>query len=215
MRPTKKCSIPECNNEYEYTFVGVNFCSTHFSNKKFDIVQKKKCMYCDIEEESTYVCSDCKAIKNKKEYAIVRYLKTKIKEDFKYNSSKVLNGCSRKRPDIFFEFAMHVVIVDIDESQHRFYNEICECARLNEIVNGVGGKSVIFIRYNPDSITNNKRKIEIPQAKRLELLVKTINEEINKKYDTLIIKLIQLFYNDNYENYQMIKEEDITKKVII
>ena len=34
--------------------------------------------------------------------------------------------------------------------------------------------------------------------------------ELVKKYDTFIVKIIQVYYNDNYDIYQAIKEE-ITK----
>ena len=34
-------------------------------------------------------------------------------------------------------------------------------------------------------------------------------------YNTFIVKIIQLFYNDNYIEYQPIKEENITDKVCI
>jgi len=35
-------------------------------------------------------------IKNKKEWGIVRHLKKNIKTKFEYDSSKMLNGCSKK-----------------------------------------------------------------------------------------------------------------------
>jgi hypothetical protein len=42
-----------------------------------------------------------------------------------------------------------------------------------------------------------------------------IKEELIKTYDDFVVKIIQLFYNDNYEVYQSIKEEIITDKVCI
>jgi very-short-patch-repair endonuclease len=74
---------------------------------------------------------------------------------------------------IYFELNKHCVIVEIDEHQHNTYGESCECARINEIVNGIGGKSVIIIRYNPDQIKNNNKIINIKQVARINLLVKT------------------------------------------
>jgi hypothetical protein len=69
-----------------------------------------------------------------------------------------------------------------------FVEDICECARLNEIINGIGGKSVIVIRYNPDIIKNKNNIITISQEKRLTLLVKTIKKYLMKDYDTFIVK---------------------------
>ncbi len=47
---------------------------------------------------------------------IVRYLRNNINTKFEYNSSKILNGCSKKRPDVFFDLQKHCVIVEIDEN---------------------------------------------------------------------------------------------------
>ena len=46
-------------------------------------------------------------------------------------------------------------------------------------------------------------------------LVDTVKEELVKEYDEFIVKIIQLYYDDDYEIYQEIKEEDITKQVCV
>ena len=127
----------------------------------------------------------------------------------------MLQNCSKKRPDIYFELDRHCLIIEVDEHQHNTYGESCECARINEIVNGIGGKSVIIIRYNPDVVKNKGKKIDIKQCDRIDLLVKTIKEELVKDYETFIVKTIQIYYNDNYEEYKNVKEEEITDLVCI
>jgi hypothetical protein len=152
---------------------------------------------------------------NKKEWAIIRYLRKMIDTQFEYNSSKMLQGCSKKRPDVYFELLKHCVIVEIDEHQHNTYGDVCECARINEIVNGIGGKSVIIIRFNPDITKNKGKKINLNLSDKLDLLVDKIKEELIKDYDDFIVKISQLYYDDNYDKYQEIKEEDITKIVCL
>jgi len=49
----------------------------------------------------------------------------------------------------------------------------------------------------------------------LHLLVKTIKNELVKNYDLFIVKIIQVYYNDNYDIYQPIKEDIITDKVAV
>ena len=114
-----------------------------------------------------------------------------------------------------FDLLKHCVIIEVDENQHKSYSESCECARINEIVNGIGGKSVIFIRYNPDVVKNKNNIINVKQEDRVNLLVKVINEELTKDYQKFEVKIIQLFYNDDYEIYKEIKEENITKLVCV
>jgi hypothetical protein len=107
------------------------------------------------------------------------------------------------------------VIVEIDENQHKSYSDSCECARINEIVNGIGGKAVIIIKYNPDNILHHKKQIKIEQSDRLTLLIDTIKDELEKNYDTFVVKLIELYYDDDEPIYQNIKVENITSKVCI
>ena len=95
------------------------------------------------------------------------------------------------------------------------YEDKCECSRINEIVNGIGGKSVIIIRYNPDKIINDNKEIIIEQINRLKKLIKIIKYELSKDYNKFRVKLIQLHYNDNNEKYKYKKTENITDIVCI
>ena len=68
--------------------------------------------------------------------------------------------------------------MEIDENQHKVYDDICECSRINEIVNGVGGIPITIIRFNPDKIYNNYNNIlyntkKCPQLKHP--VVKKVN----------------------------------------
>ena len=46
-------------------------------------------------------------------------------------------------------------------------------------------------------------------------MCKGVKKELTKNYDKFIVKIIQVFYNDNYEKYQNVKEDIITDKVCI
>jgi hypothetical protein len=210
-----KCSNENCDNDYVDIINNKKYCLEHIQNTDAEITLKKLCKYCDMRENSKHICSDCKQTKNKKEWSIIRYLRKHIDTKFEYNSSKMLQDCSNKRPDVYFELVKHCVIVEIDENQHNSYRDSCECSRINEIVNGIGGKSVIIIRYNPDVVKNKNNILKINLSDKLDLLIKTIKKELCTNYDDFQVKLIQLFYNDNYEQYQDYKEENITKTVCI
>jgi hypothetical protein len=210
-----KCCVLDCENEYQHIIDINKYCNTHIPSEQYGMIVKRLCRYCDIKEEATFVCKDCKKIQNKKEWAIVRHLRKTIDTKFEYNSSKMLQGCSKKRPDIYFELPEHCVIVEIDEHQHNTYEDSCECARINEIVNGIGGKPIVILRYNPDTIKHNGKQIQIHQGDRIDLLIETIKKELTAQYSTFIVKIVQIYYSDNYDTYQPIKEEIITDKVCI
>ena len=72
-----------------------------------------------------------------------------------------------------------------------------------------------MIRFNPDKTYNKKRLQCYTIAEKLEILVATIKKELTTIYDEFIVKLIQLYYNDNFTQYAAIKESDITSLVCI
>lgn len=207
-----QCSL--CDNEHIFNINGIKYCSSHVPETHTNTI-KRKCKYCDILEDVSFVCKDCKKIQHQKEYSIVRYLRKVIDTPFEYNTSKVLNRCSKRRPDIYFELDKHCVIVEIDEDQHRTYKGSCECARISEIVGSIGGLSVVFIRYNPDSVKHRNAMKKIDATTRINLLVKTIQDEIQRNYEKFTVRLVQLFYDDHNEIFQYKRDEDITNYVAI
>ena len=218
----KKKNCLKCNKTASFNYlneISGLYCSNHKKKDMVNVVNniaaKRLCRYCDIMEESAYVCNKCKSRNAKKEYAVIREIKKKISIQSIHNSSSMLQGCSKRRPDLYYDLNKHVVIVEIDENQHKSYEEQCECARINEIVNGIGGRPIVFIRFNPDIIKHKKKKVNIELKDRIPLLIQTIKEEIKKDYDNFFVKIIQLYYDDDYEVYQEIKEENITDKVCI
>jgi hypothetical protein len=202
----------ECDKEYQYLFEKRKYCMKHCPDKSYTNILKRKCMFCE-EYDSYFVCEECKMNKNKKEWAVVRHIKKSIDTPFKHDTNELVSECSRRRPDVMFELLKHVVIVEIDENQHKAYT--CECARTNEIVNSIGGRSVIFIRYNPDKTYHNGKNKKYKMMDKLEILIKTIKEELAREHDKFCVKMIQLYYDDEEAIYKEKKEEDITDIVTI
>ena len=126
-----KCCILDCEEEHDVVLDDLKYCLKHCSSEKYSISMKRLCKYCDIKEKSDHICKDCKKISCKKEWAIVRYLRKIITTKFEHNSSRMLQDCSKKRPDVYFELPTHCVIVEIDEHQHNTYEEIAAQRRSN------------------------------------------------------------------------------------
>ena len=71
---------------------------------------------------------------------------------------KTINGgSSKRRPDILCELETHVLIIEVDEDRHIAYGG--EDTRMLQICEDVGGRPVIFIRFNPDKYTDENGKI--------------------------------------------------------
>uniref|UniRef100_A0A6C0HTN3 Uncharacterized protein n=1 Tax=viral metagenome TaxID=1070528 RepID=A0A6C0HTN3_9ZZZZ len=128
---------------------------------------------------------------------------------------QVLDGCSRRRPDLLLDLGYQVIIIEVDENQHNDYDSTCENKRLMELSKDVGHRNIIFIRFNPDDYKNiNNEKIKscwsinktntilIVNTKdrkqwnmRLETLKNKVEYWINNKTDKMV-EIIQLFYDE-------------------
>ncbi len=177
---------------------------------------KRMCKYCDIRENVPFVCVDCqRRSKPQKEYAVVRHLHRTINVPLQYTSydESPDRECTKKRPDIRFEMLTHDVIVEVDENQHRGYEESCECVRISEIVGAIGGKSVVFVRYNPDTVRFGGKVYAVTAAERIDLLVETVKKELRNAPSTFSVRLVQLWYNG--PTAEPVRDLDITSLVTV
>jgi hypothetical protein len=120
--------------------------------------------------------------------------------------------CLKSRPDILIHLNNHSIIIEIDENQHKFYNPICDEARINNIQEALN-RPIIIIRFNPDAYTDKGKIIKscfkddvntglktIPKNKlddwnnRLAVLKNIINDNLEYLNDEPI-KIIKLFYD--------------------
>lgn len=62
----------------------------------------------------------------------------------------VMDGCSKCRPDLLLDLGYQVIIIEIDENQHRSYDCSCETKRIMELSRERGHRPIVFIRFNPD-----------------------------------------------------------------
>lgn len=215
----KNCSFKDCTNHSDVEIDGTKFCLEH-KPENVDSIVKKKCQWCHLSGLD-FVCEDCNAIRNKKEYAIISQLRARIRTRFEYNTSSMLNKCDKLRPDVFFELNKHCVIVEIDEKQHKGYSIPCECSRISKIVSGIGGLSVILIRFNPDEYEytnpsgNGKEEeiAQVPLSRRVDVLIDEIKKRLIEEPDTFCVKMIKLYFDVVGPEFTHIQEEDITDLV--
>ena len=127
------------------------FCETQ-ANPKYVIIDKasgkkrKYCQHCYIN-----IFPDQPASRNfkNKERAVCEF----IKEEIGYLNplfDKRLGACSKRRPDVFIDCLTHVIIVEIDEFQHRAYKRVDEIKRLKELHQDVALRPLVALRFNPD-----------------------------------------------------------------
>lgn len=64
---------------------------------------------------------------------------------------RIPDGCSQRRPDRLIDFGEHVLILEVDENQHRGYT--CTNKRICELSEDVGHRPITIVRFNPDGYT--------------------------------------------------------------
>jgi len=149
-----------------------------------------------------------------KEEEVINYLKQEFK-DIEMITDKALTGdglCLKNRPDILINLNNHSIIVEIDEDQHKWYNPVCDEARINNIQEALN-RPIIIIRFNPDAYIENGKKVKscfnidkktgmrtIPKNQeqkwnnRLEKLKETLAFSL-ENYKEEPIRIIKLFYD--------------------
>ncbi len=135
-----------------------------------------------------------------------------------WSSSNEKPGCDGKdadtnvRPDFIFKApgTPNIVIVEVDEDQHRSYPLECEIARMAKVRDaaaresavGIGatgspGMGIIVIRYNPERtllINRERDKVAITRASK-ELLLDCLRQALQRGPSNAILGYEQVFLN--------------------
>jgi len=223
-----KCIFSECNKipiyNYENEKNGI-YCVKHKKENMIDVVSIK-CIsiWCNtIVSNKNYkgYCAYCYTHLFPDKYVSRRYKNKErlvgeyIKENFEYITltfdKMIENSCIRRRPDIFIDMGFQYIIIEVDENQHRDYEEICENKRLMEIYNALEYRKMVVIRFNPDAYIDKNNKIitscidtngKIKNNKKGEWTkrLKKLKEFVNKYLEYEIEKSVEieyLFYDEN------------------
>ena len=94
-----------------------------------------------------------------KEANVINYITSNFSNYTWITDKKIIDGCSRKRPDLLLDLGYQVLIIEIDEHQHSSYSDMCENKRVMELSQDIGHRPIVIIRFNPDGYKINNRKI--------------------------------------------------------
>jgi hypothetical protein len=221
------CKIRPYYNEPEET--NGLYCGYHKKAGMVDVVNKRcKNEWCDTSiRNSKYegYCAYCfinmfpdKPISRNyrtKERAVTYYI---LKEYPNYNwicDKRIQGGCYKRRPDLMLDLGYKVIIIEVDENQHKSNDCSCENKRLMEISQDINNRNLIVIRFNPDSYKTCENKTikscwkinkgsgiltissQTNWNTRLKVLEETLKYWINNETNKML-ECIELFY-DGFE----------------
>lgn len=197
------------------------YCVNHKPNNMYDY-KSKKCQCCNLfsVKHNNTLCKYCNPNKNKKTKEEQFYnllINVKLNESiyykFIYNKS-IGFECGNYRPDFKFDCNTYFVIIEIDENQHKQYDNNCELIRMNNIYLA-NGLPTLFIRFNPDSFKCNNIKIQISLKDKYNYFINILPNYLFNNYQFKSergIDIIYLYYDCNCIlncNYTHFKELDI------
>jgi hypothetical protein len=127
------------------------FCSTSVTKK-----HEGYCLRCFI-----HMFPDNPIARNykTKERAVVEYVLHEFPDKTWITDKRVINGCSRRRPDLCLDMGSHLIMTEVDENQHMDYDCSCENKRLMELSLDVGHRPIVFVRFNPDDYTQSNKSV--------------------------------------------------------
>jgi hypothetical protein len=161
-----ECCLVRPNYNYDNEVTGI-YCTSHKLDTMVDVINTRcltplcftqprhegYCMRCFM-----YTFPDKPVARNykTKEFSVVDYI-TKEFPEYVWITDKIIqNGCSKKRPDLLLDLGYQVIIVEIDENQHKTYDCSCDNKRVMELSQDVGHRPIVFIRFNPDDYMNKE-----------------------------------------------------------
>lgn len=174
---SKKCIFDDCMKQAIYNYEGMyaRYCGIHKKDDMIDVkVKRCKIPECDVtisDKRNEGYCTSCyvKLFPDRehhrnyktKERAIYDYLSEHFGN--RYNivwDTRIANGYSMRRPDFVIDLGYQVLIIEVDENQHKKYDCTCSNKRLMELSQDVNHRPLVFIRFNPDGYKNmNGRSI--------------------------------------------------------
>ena len=231
--PRKKCQIDNCVEMAIFGITKPEHCEKHKKEDDYNFAEREciKCKNIDILNRSGVCVNFCsleekdrlmKKYVKKHEESIGLLLKAEIDLNLTYRDEIIDQNCSKKRPDFVYHCGTHILIIEVDEDQHKSYRCTAygdnkegrikgEQIRMFEIAQSFDGLPVIFLRYNPDNFKLDGKIQKYPTSKRHDLLIKWVRMCIRSKYSKgFTVKY--LFYDDFKESdgdFQEINVKDV------
>ena len=209
----RKCEL--CDKQPRFNTFGKKygrFCLSHKDSDMIDVVSKRcindLCMTMVTVKKYEGYCYDCflQLYPNQpitinyrtKQRIIEKFITENFSDDWVIDQ-RIAGGRSRRKPDIYLEQENKMLIIEIDEEQHRRYSEEEENLRLMQIIEDVRQKPIVIIRFNPDCYNNRVKKIKSPWKKNqlgyLEINSNKLSEW-NERLEELR-KIITFWINSN------------------
>ena len=181
-KPRAGCSEtePKCRElaTHEVPATKLRYCEEHALGypTAVDVVQRI-CAICGLLGvlSAGSMCETCdpavvRRATGAKEDAVKAFLDAQGLQYLSHDKMVDRGECFKYRPDFLFDAGTHFVVLEVDEHQHMSYACACEQARMVNIAQALGMRT-LFLRYNPDAFLSGSGGGRAPTSReRLQLL---------------------------------------------
>lgn len=201
----KTCKEKMCKETPYFGERQADFCEAHKGTGDVD-QREEKCSICGLcghlDEQSR--CRYCnpetfeRKIKER-QLRVQRWLDQNHTTKYTLTDRRVFVyglGCIRQRPDFLYDFPTHVVILEVDEDQHK-KRSVCDETRMINIAQ-IFRRKTVFVRYNPDEYHTNGLEMTCPHEERMIVLRRWLTELEGVENVTHVVSCVHLFF-DNFD----------------
>lgn len=172
-----------------------------------DNLVERDCTHCALPNilNAHGRCVDCEAWisgvrpRLAKQRELLQFLDHEFTEH-PYDSTDVtpqsLKDCDRReRPDVLWDREDRVVILEVDEDQHRTRPCECEQTRMMNVSQAIGCERTVWIRYNPDAFVGGEARRWTSKAKRHAVLKEWLTWALTTTVLPHTISVVHLFFD--------------------
>nr|QBK92003.1 MAG: endonuclease [Pithovirus LCPAC304] len=208
----KKCFCGKRQPAYNLKGKPAEHCAKCKTTEMIDVVHRR-CISCGLyvsQKRYGWLCFVCFCWKfpeskpGRRHLTKERAVNTLMREAFPelpFSYNKSIGGCSQRKPDWFIDCYTHCIVVECDENQHKAYEELCEYARLMELIVDIAHRPLVVLRFNPDKYKDAKGKT-IPGC--FPGRTTKPNEQLRERFESL---KSSINYHLNHVSTKMLTEE--------
>jgi hypothetical protein len=162
-----------------------------YADKKNLIFLYKLCIvvYKEISSfELAVCCPDIKVSRNykTKEKTVTDFFLEQFPNFTWIQDKRVQDGYSKRRPDLLLDLGYQVIIIEIDENEHKAYDCSRENKRIMELSQYLNHRPIVMHRFNPDGYIDNTGKKIISPWSALESEILTVKRTGAKEWQKKI-----------------------------
>ena len=204
--PNRLCGEKRCREVATHGITAPARCEQHMLPGDDNLVERE-CRNCHLPNilNSDGLCADCfawtsgKRPRLAKQREVLQFLDHCFTE-FPYDTTDVvpqdLKACDRReRPDVMWDRADRIIILEVDEDQHKSRPCECEQTRMMNISQALGSERTVWIRYNPDSFKSPESRKWSSRAKRHDVLKRWLTWSLTEVSLPYTISVVYLFFD--------------------